>query len=44
MNRLDYIRHLENTRNQFYAVNNIEAANLVQKDINELIIEERNDI
>jgi len=33
----DYIEHLINVRNQFFSVNNIEAAFMVQKDIDELI-------
>ena len=33
----DYIEHLINVRNQFFLVNNIEAAFMVQKDIDELI-------
>lgn len=38
----EYVQHLMNVRNEFYAVNNIEAAKKVQADINELIISERN--
>lgn len=38
----EYVAHLENVRNQFYSVGNIEAAYKVQQDINQLIISERN--
>ena len=38
----EYINHLELVRNDFYNKNNYEAAELVQKDINKIILEELN--
>tara|TARA_R110000744_G_scaffold378544_4_gene494840 strand:+ start:498 stop:665 length:168 start_codon:yes stop_codon:yes gene_type:complete len=36
----EYIEHKMNVRNQFYSVGNIKAAEMVQKDIDALILEE----
>lgn len=38
----NYIEHLINVRNQFFSVNNIEAAFMVQKDIDDLMSKETN--
>lgn len=40
----EYVEHLINVRNQFFSVNNNEAAFMVQKDIDKLITAERNEI
>lgn len=38
----EYINHKIEVRNQFYSVNNIEAARMVQIDIDKLMIESLN--
>ena len=37
----EYINHKILVRNQFYSVNNMKAAEMVQKDIEELIKQEK---